>query len=84
MNNYKAYINKITCLEENLNEGFNFININTNLNKNSIVFIKPNFTYPFYQPGITTNPELIELVIKLLSKKVNNIMSGLWIPSPSG
>lgn len=33
------------------------------------VFIKPNFTYPFYKPGVTTSPALIEAVVSLLTKK---------------
>ena len=34
--------------------------------KNATVFIKPNYTYPFYKPGVTTSPELLEAVISVL------------------
>jgi uncharacterized protein (DUF362 family) len=32
----------------------------------SSVFLKPNFTYPFFKPGVTTTRELIQAVVELL------------------
>ena len=30
------------------------------------ISIKPNFTYPFYKPGVTTSPEVIRETVKIL------------------
>ena len=37
------------------------------------VFIKPNLTYPFHKPGITTSPMFIEAVIQVLADSTKNI-----------
>lgn len=37
------------------------------------VFIKPNFTYPFYKAGVTTSPQMIEAVVAHLKNWTNHI-----------
>jgi len=37
------------------------------------VSIKPNLTYPFHKPGVTTSPAMLEAVIRLLSTRTRNI-----------
>ncbi len=32
------------------------------------VFLKPNFTYPFFKPGVTTSPQLIEALVVFLKQ----------------
>ncbi|MBI1923416.1 DUF362 domain-containing protein [Candidatus Poribacteria bacterium] len=44
--------------------------------KNATVFIKPNYTYPFYKPGVTTSPELLEAVISVLRERTPHIRVG--------
>lgn len=38
------------------------------------VFIKPNFTYPFYKAGVTTSPAMIEAVVKKLAERASDIV----------
>lgn len=40
---------------------------------NARVSIKPNLTYPFYKPGVTTSPALLESVVKLLRTRTPHI-----------
>lgn len=40
------------------------------------VFIKPNFTYPFYKEGVTTSPIIIEELVKILLEYTPNITIG--------
>jgi uncharacterized protein (DUF362 family) len=40
------------------------------------IFIKPNLTYPFYKPGVTTSPEMIEALISVLKTRCKNITIG--------
>lgn len=40
------------------------------------VFLKPNFTYPFYEPGVTTSPEVIEAIVQVLSDRTNRVLIG--------
>ena len=37
------------------------------------VFIKPNLTYPFYKPGVTTSPAMIEAVVSVLLDYTSHI-----------
>lgn len=40
---------------------------------NARVAIKPNLTYPFYKPGVTTSPALLEAVVKLLRTRTPHV-----------
>lgn len=40
------------------------------------IFIKPNFTYPFYKPGVTTSPKMIEALVSVLKEQTPNIVIG--------
>lgn len=39
----------------------------------SRVALKPNLTYPYYKPGVTTSPAVIEAVVRVLSERTKNI-----------
>ena len=73
----KIFIDKVEKnLSETLQRGFEFIDWGKYINKGSRVFIKPNFTYPYYKEGVTTNPETIRNVLKLIKQKTDNIKLG--------
>ncbi|MCL5994963.1 MAG: DUF362 domain-containing protein [Chloroflexi bacterium] len=40
---------------------------------NDHVFIKPNLTYPFFKPGVTTSPEFMEALVKVLANVTSHI-----------
>lgn len=61
---------------ETLQRGLDFIDWGKYINKGSRVFIKPNFTYPYYKEGVTTNPETIRNMLKLIRQKTDNIRLG--------
>ena len=37
------------------------------------VFIKPNLTYPFFKPGVTTSPEFMEAAVQVLRDSTSKI-----------
>jgi uncharacterized protein (DUF362 family) len=43
------------------------------IDRNTRISIKPNLTYPYYKPGITTSPQVIEETVKVLSEYTNHI-----------
>jgi len=43
------------------------------ISRGSRVVIKPNFTYPFYRPGVTTSPEVLEAVVALCAERTSDI-----------
>ncbi|MBI4454643.1 MAG: DUF362 domain-containing protein [Acidobacteria bacterium] len=40
------------------------------------VFLKPNFTYPFYKPGVSTSPQVIEALVSILRERTTAIFIG--------
>jgi uncharacterized protein (DUF362 family) len=39
----------------------------------SRVSLKPNLTYPYYKPGVTTSPAVMEAVVRVLLERTKNI-----------
>ena len=37
------------------------------IRSDSIVALKPNFTYPYHKPGITTSPKVLEQTIEIIT-----------------
>ena len=54
-------------------EALEFIELRRFLTPSSRVFIKPNFTYPFYKAGVTTSPRAIEAVVAHLREWTRHI-----------
>lgn len=64
---YSAYITEVgEDLKENLIKSLEFINWKNQVKTNSTVFIKPNFTFPYYKEGITTSPELLKNLLEII------------------
>jgi uncharacterized protein (DUF362 family) len=40
------------------------------------VFIKPNFTFPFFKPGVTTPPDLIRALVEILLERGASVTIG--------
>jgi len=73
----KVFVSKINGkLKERLLEGLEWIEWKKIIRPDSRIFIKPNFTYPFYKPGVTTSPEIIETVVEILKSQNSNIIIG--------
>jgi uncharacterized protein (DUF362 family) len=73
---YLAYVSRITNLKDDLFKGLEFINWKTQIKKDSTVFIKPNFTFPYYKKGITTSPEVLRILLEIIKDRVANVILG--------
>ena len=76
LNDYLAYISKVTDLKEDIKKSLEFIKWKDRVKSDSTVFIKPNFTYPFYKEGITTSPNLIKFFLEILKDRADNVILG--------
>lgn len=76
MNDYCAYISKISNLKQNVEESLRFIHYTDHIHNDSTVFIKPNFTYPFYKEGITTNPLVLKELLSILKDRADRVIIG--------
>jgi len=76
----RVYISKITgefnFKKQIISEALNWIDWKAIVNQEARIFIKPNLTYPFYKPGVTTSPEIIEAIISILATRSSNITVG--------
>jgi len=74
---YRAYVTKIdNGYRSAILAGLEFVNWDNYVNKNSRVFIKPNFTFPYYKEGITTSPEFLKCLLELLRGKAGSVIVG--------
>ena len=74
---YRAYIGGVTDdLKDTLQRGLEFINWDKYIGQSSSVFIKPNFTLPYYKEGITTSPELLRCLLEIVKSKAARVVLG--------
>jgi uncharacterized protein (DUF362 family) len=74
---YSACITKVDeDLKGNLTKSLEFINWKKQIKKDSSVFIKPNFTFPFYKEGITTTPALLKNLLEIIKDRADNVILG--------
>ncbi len=74
---YSAYIDSLGNHSElTLRRALQFINWEKYIGKDSTVFIKPNFTFPYYKKGITTSPWLIKSLLEIIGERTKNIIVG--------
>jgi uncharacterized protein (DUF362 family) len=71
-----VYFSKVTNLKEDIKKNLEFINWKNILKSDSTVFVKPNFTFPYYKEGITTSPDLIKYFLEILKPRVDNVILG--------
>lgn len=76
MERYSAYISHITNLEADLLKSLEFVEWKNQISKGSTVFIKPNFTYPYYKEGITTSPKLLKDLLEILKDRAGEVIVG--------
>ncbi len=76
MKDYRAYITKISHLRDDITNSLEFIKWKDSIRNDSTVFIKPNFTYPFYKEGITTNPFVLKEILAILKDRAGRVIVG--------
>ena len=74
---YSAHIAEVDGnLKKSLIKSLEFIEWKKAIKTDSTVFIKPNFTFPYYKEGITTRPELLKNLLEIIKDRVNNVILG--------
>lgn len=72
-----AYITEVNeGLKRSLLDSLEFISWKKYLKKDSVVFVKPNFTFPRYKEGVTTSPELLRSLLEIVKNRSGNIILG--------
>lgn len=76
LDDYLAYISKVTDLKDDIKKSLEFIKWKDRVKSDSTIFIKPNFTYPYYKEGVTTSPDLIKSFLEILKDRTDNVILG--------
>lgn len=75
--NPRAYIARTSGdLDGTLRKALEFVDWKTLVPEGSRVFIKPNFTYPYYKEGITTTPAVLDNLLQELRQRTGTITIG--------
>ena len=76
LDDYLSYISKVTDLKGDIKKSLEFIKWKDRVKSDSTVFIKPNFTYPYYKEGVTTSPDLIKAFLEILKDRADTVILG--------
>lgn len=63
-------------LEYNLRIALEKVGYHNYIKRDSRVFIKPNFTAPFFKPGVTTNGSVLEATLRILKDLTSEVYVG--------
>lgn len=74
---FRAYIGKVeTDLRQTIESALEFIDWKKTVSPDSVVFVKPNFTYPYYKEGVTTSPEVLKAILPILKSRAKRVIVG--------
>ena len=76
MKKFNAYITKITDIHQNIQDSLDYIHWTDHVQTDSTVFIKPNFTLPFYKEGITTTPMVLKELLGIIKERAGRVIVG--------
>jgi uncharacterized protein (DUF362 family) len=71
--NRVAVIKNSDNLSNSIYEALDTSGILSYLKSDIRIAIKPNFTYPYHKPGVTTSPEVIRETVKILRNFTSHI-----------
>lgn len=72
----RASVSRVVDLDKDLTKSLDSIGWTNQVKTDSTVFVKPNFTYPYYRQGITTNPNLLKPLLELLKNRGRRVIIG--------
>lgn len=73
----KVYVSRNeNGIHDALMNGLQWINWKEIIKRDSRVFVKPNFTWPKYRPGVVTSPRLLRELLPILKNRADNVILG--------
>jgi uncharacterized protein (DUF362 family) len=63
-------------LNVDMTDAFEKLNWRQYIKSDTKVFVKPNFAVPFFKPGVTTNTNIIEIVLGILKDRASEVYVG--------
>ncbi len=63
-------------LKTNIKDALEKMNWRRYIKSDTKVFVKPNFALPFFKPGVTTNINIIEVILNILKDRASEVYIG--------
>lgn len=63
-------------LASSIKHALEFIGYENSVKNDSIVFIKPNFTFPYHRLGVTTSPKFLRSLLEVLGNRCKRLIVG--------
>ncbi len=75
---YRGYFSRTTheSLRQTIVDALNWIGWTRKIKSDSTVFVKPNFTWPKFRPGVVTSPEFLAALMPLLKGRARRVLIG--------
>ena len=74
MSERKAWVGRITGPpDETLEAALRWLEWERIVPPDARVAIKPNLTYPFYKPGVTTSPAVLDALVRIMARRTHHI-----------
>ncbi len=74
---YLAYLSRVSNnLTWEVDKALEFVNFRETLKSDSTVFVKPNFTFPYPKPGVTTSSLLLKSLLENLRNRCRRVILG--------
>jgi uncharacterized protein (DUF362 family) len=71
-----AFKHQEETLEADIRDAFERLHWRDYIKSDSRVFVKPNFTLPFFKPGVTTHGSVIEATLAVLKDRASEVLIG--------
>ncbi len=77
MSNFLAYVGSTSGgLKKTIRDALDYVQWEKEVQPDSVIFLKPNFTYPYYKEGITTSPAVLEPLLAILKSRARRVIVG--------
>src|SRR5713101_6868522 len=63
-------------LRNKLLSSLDYLQWTSKVRRDSTVFVKPNFTWPTFRPGVVTSPEFLRTLLSILKNRAQRVIVG--------
>src|SRR5438046_8908211 len=75
---HRGFFSQVTqeSLHQKVSEALEWVGWTDKVKRDSTVFVKPNFTWPKFRPGVVTSPEFLSNLLPLLKDRAARVIVG--------
>ncbi len=63
-------------MEDSIRKALSWTNWTDRIKSSSLVFVKPNFTWPKFRPGVVTSPIFLQRLLPILKERADRVVLG--------